>query len=280
MIKIKNNIIVIIVGISLVVSGNSIMAQGQVVRDVDYISDAVYADDKDLLDIHMPQADEAVPVIVFFHGGGLRQGSKEDGDVVASRFVPLGVAVVSVSYRLSPSEMHPAHVRDAAAATAWVIRNIHKYGGDSARVYVAGHSAGAYLASLLALDPDHLGAHALGPESIRGAIAISPFLYVEETAAVRPKDVWGKDPADWLAASVTPHISAGKRPILLIYADGDADWRKRQNETFAISMREAGSESTNVIEVPQRDHMSLMSGMNDKDDRIGDLVIRFIQQQE
>lgn len=266
----------VLTGLALVLAAIPVSAQGVVTNDVDYMSEVDYEDGKDLLDIYMPEGADDVPVIVFFHGGALRAGDKSLGRVVASRMVPEGIGVVSASYRLTPSVMHPAHVQDAAAATAWVYENIRRYGGNPNNLYVAGHSAGAYLAALLALDATHLGAHGLSPASIQGTIPISPFLYVEETAADRPKDVWGEDPADWLAASVTPHITAGKGRMLLIYADGDDDWRRRQNDTFGEAMRTAGNHGVRVVEVPERTHTSLMSEMNAADDQIGDLVLRFI----
>ncbi len=266
----------VLAGLALVLVAIPVSAQGVVTSDVDYMSEVDYEDGKDLLDIYMPEGADDVPVIVFFHGGALRVGDKSLGRVVASRMVPEGIGVVSASYRLTPSVMHPAHVQDAAAATAWVVENIRRYGGDPNNVYVAGHSAGGYLAALLALDATHLGAHGLSPASIRGTIPISPFLYVEETAADRPKDVWGEDPADWLAASVTPHVAAGKGRMLLIYADGDDDWRRRQNDSFGEAMRTAGNHGVRVVEVPERTHISLMSEMNAADDQIGDLVLRFI----
>lgn len=256
----------------------SVSAAGVVVHDVDYKAELVDGNDKDLLDIYMPEGADGVPVIVYFHGGALRIGSKEDGKVVASRLLQAGIGVVSASYRLSPSVRHPAHVRDAAAATAWVVKNIHRYGGNPYKVYLSGHSAGAYLATLLALDPGHLRAYGLDAKAIRGTIPISPFLYVEETAAVRPKDVWGVDPVDWMAASVTPHIASGKAPMLLIYADGDEDWRKRQNQSFATAMRAQGND-IRVVEVPGRDHMRLISEINNDDDKIAALLLEFMQKQ-
>lgn len=254
-----------------------VLAQGVVTRDVDYMSAVDYEDGKDLLDIYMPEGVAGAPVVVFFHGGALRAGDKSVGQVVAQRLVPHGIGVVSASYRLTPSVMHPAHVQDAAAATAWVVENIASYGGDAGNVYVSGHSAGAYLAALLAVDPTHLALYHLTPASIRGSIPISAFLYVEETAADRPKDVWGTDPAYWLFASVTPHITTAKGRMLLIYADGDDEWRRRQNETFGEATGAAGNHAVQVVEVPNRNHGSLMTEMNAPDDQIGDLMLRFIR---
>ncbi len=256
-------------------------AQDVVTRDIAYVSGVGYEGGKGLLDIYMPGGSTDVPVVVFFHGGALRAGDKGPvGQAVAGCLVPHGIAVVSANYRLTPSVMHPAHVQDAASATAWVVENIARYGGDAENVYVAGHSAGAYLAALLTLDPTHLGAHGLAPGSIRGSIPISAFLYVEETAPDRPKDVWGSDPVDWLAASVTPHIGSAEGRMLLIYADGDEEWRHRQNDTFGEAMRSAGNHGAQVIEVPNRDHRSLMTELNASDDQIGDLIRRFIQDSE
>lgn len=246
-------------------------------RDVDYIPDVEYQDRRDHLDIFMPKEARAVPVIVFFHGGALRLGDKIDGEAVAARLVPAGIGVVSANYRLSPRYMHPAHVQDAAAAYAWVIQNIGRFGGDPANVYVSGHSAGAYLAALLALDESHLSRYGVDFDVIRGAILISPFLYVEETARDRPKDVWGEDPADWMKASVSPHIGPGKPPLLLLYADGDDEWRRGQNERFAAAMRAAGNAAVTVLQVSHRDHISLISGMNAPDDQIRDAALAFIK---
>jgi hypothetical protein len=77
-------------------------------------------------------------------------------------------------------------------------------------------------------------------------------------------------------ASVTPHIEPGKGPMLLIYADGDAEWRRGQNVTFGKAMRAVGNSDIRVKEVPNRDHVTIMTQMNAVDDQIGGLVLRFI----
>ncbi len=253
------------------------LGEAEVSRDLDYMPEAEYANDWDLLDVFMPKGAEAAPVVVFFHGGALRAGDKSAGEHLAARLIPHGIGVVSANHRLSPDVMHPAHVEDAASSFAWVVQNISRYGGDPDNLYIAGHSAGAYLAALLGLDPTHLAAHGLGQDSFRGTIPISAFLFVEETAPDRPKDVWGADPEAWLRASVTPHIGPDAPPMLLIYADGDADWRRNQNDRFGEAMREADHSHVRVLEVPDRDHGSLMTKMNAEDDQIGDAVLRFIR---
>ncbi len=243
--------------------------------NVDYMNTLEYENDRDLLDIYMPEAASDVPVIIFFHGGGLQSGNKEHVREVAARLTPMGIGVVTPNYRLSPDVMHPAHVEDAAAVVAWVVSNIKAYGGNPRQIYLGGHSAGAYLAVLLSLDKKYLLAHGLEPGLVRGTVAVSPFLYVEETAKVRPKTVWGTNPVDWLAASVTPHIESGKQDVLLIYADGDEDWRKKQNNTFASAMQAVGND-VKVVEVPDRDHMTLIEKVSAEDDRIRDLIVNFI----
>jgi acetyl esterase/lipase len=257
--------------------GSMAVAQAEVTRDIDYLPGSAYENNRDLLDIHMPEGADNVPVVVYFHGGALSAGSKEYGDGVAESAVARGIGFVSANYRLSPDVMHPAHVEDAAAATAWVIRNIDQYGGDPNNVYVSGHSAGAYLAALLAVDATHLDNQGIDPSRLQGSIPISPFLYVEETAAVRPKNVWGTVPSAWLDASVTHHVKADQGRILLIYADGDADWRKKQILRFEAAMQAAGNDDINAVEVPNRNHTTLVTNTDGEDDQVAGLLETFVR---
>ena len=248
-----------------------------VYRHIDYISGANYVDDKDKLDVFMPSNQKNVPVLIFFHGGALQGGDKSEQGFIATRFVSEGVGVVLANYRLSPMVMHPAHILDAAAVFAWVKRNIEKYGGNSETIYVSGHSAGGYLALLLSLDPSYLHAYGLELSDIQAVLAISPFVFVEEVAKVRPKSVWGEDPNLWMKASITPYIGEDKPPILMIYADGDDDWRKEQNEIFKIRMQESGHQFVETVEVSNRDHLSITRSINDSDDQMGGHVLDFMK---
>ena len=233
-------------------------------RNIDYIPDTNFADEKDKLDIFMPDGIENAPVVVYFHGGALQNGTKAIGEGLALQLASRGIGLVSANYRLSPDVMHPAHMEDATAAFAWTKNNIKMYGGNPDRVFVSGHSAGAYLAALMALDSSYLEKHNMTLSDIKGAIPISPFLYVEDedVAPTRPKTVWGNDEDVWLEASVTPYIGSGKPPMLFIYADGDDDWRREQNQRLAAEL--TGHNNLAVaIEIPGRTHGSVNSKMAD-----------------
>ena len=95
-------------------------------------------------------------MMVFLHGGSWRSGDRSAYPLFGNRFAKAGIGVAIPSYRLMPKNPHPAQIEDAAAAFAWVYKNIAKYGGDATRIYMAGHSAGGHLAALLALDPQYL----------------------------------------------------------------------------------------------------------------------------
>ena len=245
-------------------------------RDIDYIEGAEYPDNRDRLDVYMPEGASNAPVVLFFHGGGLLNGGKDAGSHLASSLVPRGIGVVSANYRLSPGVMHPAHLQDAAAAFAWTVEHIGSYGGDPGRVYLSGHSAGAYLAAQLSLDPRYLRAHELELSDIRGTAPISPFLYVEEVAPDRSKTVWGEDVKVWREASVASYFGTGKPPMVLIYADGDADWRREQIERMADALRAAGHEAVAAVQVDDRTHGSVLRNIAHAGDPASQLLIDFI----
>ena len=248
-------------------------------RDIDYVPDKDYAEDKDKLDVFMPEGVANAPVVVYFHGGALQAGTKAIGEGLARQLAARGIGLVTANYRLSPAVMHPAHMEDATAAFAWTKKHIASYGGDPHRVFLSGHSAGAYLAALMALDPSYLEAHGLGLSDVRGVVPISPFLYVEDpdVAPRRPKTVWGTDPEVWLQASVTPYVGAGKPPALLIYADGDDAWRREQNQRLAAELSAKGNKAM-AIEIADRTHGSVNSKMADDDDPGMRKVAEFVEQ--
>lgn len=132
------------------------------------------------LDLYCPEGAGGFPVVVWFHGGGLSGGN---------RFIPeelknAGMAVVAVNYRLLPKATLSDCIDDAAAAVAWTFRHIKEYGGDTRKVFVAGHSAGGYLTNMIGLDKKWLARYGIDADSIAALFpfsghAISHFAYRE-----------------------------------------------------------------------------------------------------
>ena len=150
------------------------------VRDIPYRegSGDAYARERCKLDFYYPKDKANYPVVVWFHGGGLTGGS---------RFIPeelknCGLGVVAVNYRLLPQAQLSDCIDDAAAAVAWAFRQAAEYKADSRRIYVAGHSAGGYLTSMIGLDKKWLKKYGIDADSIAGLFpfsgqAITHFAY-------------------------------------------------------------------------------------------------------
>ena len=249
----------------------------RVVRDISYLQGATYQDHKDKLDIYQPEGRRNAPVIVAYYGGALMAGDKDENTFIGQRFAAAGFVTVVVNYRLSPGVAHPAHVQDAAASLAWVKRRIAEYGGDADRLFVIGHSAGAYLVALLSTDERYLAAHKLSPRDIRGVVPVSAFYWVERSGVApdRDKSVWGADQKVWIDASPAHHLQHGTPPMLILYADGDEAWRRQQNIEVAEAMKSAGQASVEIAMIKGRTHMSIWERIGAQGDETAERIIRF-----
>lgn len=100
------------------------------------------------LDIYYDRSKKNLPVVVWYHGGGLTSGQKEIPELLKKQ----GFVVVGVNYRLLPKVKIDECLDDCAASLAWVFQNISQYGGDAKKIFVSGHSAGGYITTMLGLD--------------------------------------------------------------------------------------------------------------------------------
>ena len=265
------------------VSARPMMSQAadiRVVRDIAYTAESDARANKHTLDLYLPNTTMPAPVIVSLYGGGLMEGDKSEQQYVGVRFASSGIATVVINYRLTPAVSHPSHIEDVAAAFAWVKQHIAEYGGNPNQVFVIGHSAGGYLAALLATDERYLRAHHLSLSDIRGAVPVSAFYWVErqEVAPDRDKRVWGTDPSAWADASPAHHVSANVPPMLIVYADGDDAWRREQNEEIARVLKGAGNTRVELVMIAGRDHMSVWERLNDQGDEVSRRIVAFVRQ--
>lgn len=142
----------------------------RVARDLEYGPDA-----RQRFDLYAPGAasqTSTLPVLVFFYGGGWDSGSKDLYGWAAQALAAKGFVVAVPDYRLVPDVVFPVFIEDAAAATARVAEVVSTYGGDPARLGVVGHSAGAHLAMMIALDRRYM--QAVGqPDLIKAAAGLA-----------------------------------------------------------------------------------------------------------
>lgn len=242
-------------------------------RSGDELTD--YEKERCTLDLYLPDERERFATLVWFHGGGLKQGDKRDGHDIAVSLVGEGLAVANVNYRLSPRVTYPAYLEDAAAAVAWVHAHIAEYGGDPARVFVAGHSAGAWLTLMIGLDDRYLGEFSLAPSDLAGLIPVSGQTMTHFT--VREERKVGR----WtITADEAAPVFHGRRvtpPMLLIYADNDMVARAEENEYFIALMKGAGNERVEGLRVPDRDHGSVAFKISEEGDPARVAVLEFIR---
>ncbi|RTL35441.1 MAG: alpha/beta hydrolase [Burkholderiales bacterium] len=129
------------------------------------------------LDVYRPtQAAPAGgwPVVVFFYGGSWNRGARADYAFVGEALASRGILAVIADYRLYPEVRYPDFLHDSAAALAWALQQAATLGGNPHRVFVMGHSAGAYNAAMLALDArwlDAAGHHS--PRELAGFIGLA-----------------------------------------------------------------------------------------------------------
>lgn len=201
------------------------------------------------LDIYHPKK-KGYATVVWFHGGGLRGGNKHLPEALRGK----GIAVVAVNYRLFPKVKSPVYIDDAAAATAWVVKNIHKYGGDGKKVFVSGHSAGGYLTSMVGLDKKYLKKYGVDADELAGLIpysghTITHFTVREERGVKKERPV-----LDEMAPLF--HVRKDAPPILIVTGDRELEMlgRYEENAYFWRMLKVVGHDDVTIKELQGYDH--------------------------
>ena len=219
------------------------------------------------LDLYYPENSKGFSTVVWIHGGGLTEGSRS----IPAKLKNQGFAVATIDYRLSPGAKSPAYVEDAAAAVAWVFKNIEKYGGAPDRIFLTGHSAGGYLDMMLGLDKHYLAAHGVDANRIAGLIPLSGQAITHFTVR-KERGIPDKQP---LIDEMAPlyHVRADAPPMLLITGDRDLELLGRYEENAYLwrMMKIAGHKATDLKELKGTNHGSMVEPSLD-------LLIPFVQQ--
>ncbi len=193
---------------------------------------------KHYLDLYIPDTEKPAPTLLWIHGGGWSFGERGQDRALALRLAERGIAVASMSYRLSSGRwanpeaheegvQHPAHVNDVADAFRWLHKEAAQYGLDPNALFVGGHSAGGHLAALLASDERYLAERGLSLGNVAGAVPIGGAYDIPDYHAALTKGepemgqahieaVFGDTLEAWQDASPTRYLDRSSVPILVV----------------------------------------------------------------
>jgi acetyl esterase/lipase len=234
--------------------------------------DLPYADDdnpRHRLDIYLPKepkGDGPLPMLVYIHGGGWRNGNKDGGGRRVAEFVASGnYAGASIGYRLTDEAKWPAQIHDCKAAIRWLKANAKTYNIDPDRIAVWGTSAGGHLVNMLGATGDEKDMEGTLGESLdqNSKVACvldwygpSNMFTIHEQRARdqkqspemlliggRAKDV----PEMGRSASPVYHVTADTPPFLIAHGDKDPVVPFAQSEEFVAAMKKAGVKTEPVL---------------------------------
>jgi acetyl esterase/lipase len=173
------------------------------------------------LDVYCGVGQAPRPLLVFLYGGRWQGGRREDYAFVGQQLAAAGITTLVADYRHYPLVRFPAFVEDAAAAVAWAHRHAEALGSRQDALFVAGHSAGAHIAALIATDPRYLAAQQMAPGELAGVIGIAgpyDFLPLRDGELI---EIFSEDPAVQAASQPINHVDGDEPPFLLLHGASD-----------------------------------------------------------
>lgn len=197
--------------------------------------------ERQVLDIYVPDGLTAPgPVLLFFHGGSWQFGDKSQYRALGQAFASKGIVTAVANYTLFPPHGFPRFLEDGAQAFKYVHARAHDFGGDPERIFLCGHSAGAYIAAMLGTNGDYLRAVGADPSAPRGIIGIAgpyDFLPLKDPVLI---ELFG---GDNVPETQPIRFVDGKRaPMLLAHGRDDTTVGAGNSKRLAQALQSFGSE--------------------------------------
>ena len=198
------------------------------------------------LDVYTSHTTRNAPTIVFFYPGRWTSGTRDEYEFVGQTLASRGFVVVIPDYRKYPNVRFPAFVEDGARAMRWARDNAARYGGSPDRLFVMGHSSGAHIAAMLALDGEFLKAVGMSQENLRGMIGLAGAYDFMPITAPDLRDIFS--PPDKFAQSQPIYYVDGRNPpLFLVHGENDEDARVRNTRNLAEAVKKAGGAVETLI---------------------------------
>ena len=208
-------------------------------RDLAYGPDASHK-----LDLYIPDGLTApAPMLLFWYGGSWQSGTKNIYRAFGQAFASHGIVTAVADYRLYPHVKYPGFIEDGALVARFLIDRAAEFGGDARRLFLSGHSAGAYIAAMLGVNGVYLKAAGLEPSAIRGIIGIAgpyDFLPLYDPALI---DMFGG--AREMATQPIKYAGNTAPPMLLAHGSADTTVGAGNSKRMAQRLLTAG----NVVQV-------------------------------
>jgi acetyl esterase/lipase len=214
------------------------------------------------LDVYLPLPPvRKPPLLVFFYGGAWTRGERASYRFVGEALASHGVAVAVADYRLSPQVRWHAILEDCAAATRWAVDHAAALGCDPRRIFLMGHSAGAYNAAMLALDPRWLGAQGLQPARLAGWVGLAgpyDFLPIGD-ADSRVAFDWPNTPRD---SQPVNHVAPAAPRALLLAAQKDGTVDPLRNTLGLAEKLQAAGVPVRVKLLARVNHVTIVGALS------------------
>ena len=245
-------------------------------RDVKY-----GAAERHLLDVFTPETGSSPrPVLIFIHGGGFTAGNKRNPgspfyDNIMLWAVKNGFVGVNATYRLAPQFVWPAGAEDLASVVQWVSSKIGERGGDPAKIFLMGQSAGAVHVANYVSHPEF---HKVKGGGLAGAIMVSG-IYDLTTSPVGDAEItyFGSDPSHRAERSSLRGLLETKIPLMLTAAELDPPRFVEQYELAKQATCKRASGCARTFMLPQHSHISEVYAINTSDTRLTDEIIEFVK---
>jgi triacylglycerol lipase len=247
----------------------------KVTRDLKY-----GVDDRHALDVFVPEQAASSPraVLMYAHGGAFIGGNKRaPGSPFYDNIVLFaarnGFVGVNVTYRLAPQHQWPAGAEDIAAAVRWAGANIATHGGDPARVFLMGHSAGAVHVASYVAHPKFHGPRGIG---LSGAILVSGLYDFSKFPPGPPeKAYFGKDEAKRTEASTLALLPETRVRLMVVYGELDPANFIDQAKLLGSALCKA-NRCSSLLHLPKHTHMSEVYAINTPDRVLSDRIVTFV----
>jgi acetyl esterase/lipase len=229
---------------------------------------------RQVLDVYRRAGAANAPVVLFVHGGAFVRGDKDVTDEVYANvcyyFARHDYLAINVEYRLAPESKFPGGVEDLAAAVAWVKRSAQNFGGDPARLFLVGHSAGSTHVAGYAWDPN---LPTRVDPAVKGIVLISGRLRADarpdnpNAAGVRA--YFGDDESRYEARSPVTYAGASQLPVFLAIAEYENPLLDVYGAETLYRIAVARGRAPRFLRLPRHNHISIVAHVNTEEDTLG-----------